>query len=119
MQLGLDDLLADLRYARRGRDLGRLALLAYCEVRRWARDAGESELAAHSSAMVLGAPEVDRDAFLQHIDGLIGELERVQPKFSLGLCAAPAPRPAYAGAPPAPLASQASSAGAASGVEYR
>ncbi|MDE2368137.1 MAG: hypothetical protein KGN16_04130 [Burkholderiales bacterium] len=119
LQLGLDDLLADLRYARRGRDLGRLALLAYCEVRRWARDAGESELAAHSSAMVLGAPEVDRDAFLHHIDGLICELEQVQPKFNAHPLAGSDPRAPYGSAAQAPVASQASSAGAVSGVEYR
>ena len=52
LQLGLDDLLADLRHARRGGDLGRLALLAYCEVRRLARKAGEPELAARSSRLI-------------------------------------------------------------------
>jgi hypothetical protein len=49
LQLGLEDLLGDLRYARRRGDLGRLALLLYCDVRRWARLAGEEELAEHSS----------------------------------------------------------------------
>ena len=39
LQLGLDDLLGDLRQRRSG-DLGRLALISYCEVRRWARLAG-------------------------------------------------------------------------------
>ena len=33
----LEDLLADLVHARRNQDLGRLALLAYCEVKSWAR----------------------------------------------------------------------------------
>ncbi|MDE2626957.1 MAG: hypothetical protein KGL99_07385 [Burkholderiales bacterium] len=104
LQLGLDGLLADLRCARRGRDLGRLALLAYCEVRRWAREAGESELAAHSSAMVLGAPHVDRDAFLHHIDGLICELEQVQPRIHDRAAAAAPNRGAVVAAPGRPAA---------------
>jgi hypothetical protein len=33
IQLGLEDLLAELRFARRNEQLGRLALLAYCEVK--------------------------------------------------------------------------------------
>ena len=52
LQLGLEDLLGDLRYARRSADLGRLALLAYCEVRRWARLAADQDLATRSSAMI-------------------------------------------------------------------
>jgi hypothetical protein len=36
IQLTLEDLLADLRFARRHDQLGRLALLAYCEVKGWA-----------------------------------------------------------------------------------
>ena len=81
LQLGLDDLLVDLRHARRGDDLGRLALLAYCEVRRWARKAGELELAEHSSLMFTGHPHASRGAFLAHIDDLIGELDQVRTKF--------------------------------------
>jgi hypothetical protein len=75
LQLGLEDLLADLRHARRSGDLGRLALLAYCEVRRWARDAGNSVLAEHASELITGSPHVSREAFLGHIDDLIHELE--------------------------------------------
>jgi hypothetical protein len=56
LQLGLDDLLGDLRYARRSVDLGRLALLSYCEVRRWARLAGDEDLAAQAAAMITRAP---------------------------------------------------------------
>ncbi|MBK6853237.1 MAG: hypothetical protein IPG93_17000 [Burkholderiales bacterium] len=41
LKLGLDDLLADLWYARRSGDLGRLALVTYYEVRRWAKLAGD------------------------------------------------------------------------------
>ena len=39
LENGLEDILLDLRSALSGGDLGRLALLAYCEVRRWAREA--------------------------------------------------------------------------------
>lgn len=73
--LGLEDLLADLRYARRTNDLGRLALLAYCEVRRWARDAGDPVLADHASRLITGNPHVSREVFLARIDSLIHELE--------------------------------------------
>jgi hypothetical protein len=77
LQLGLEDLLADLRHARRSGDLGRLALLAYCEVRRWAREAGNALLAEHASELITGSPPVSREAFLGHIDKLILELEDV------------------------------------------
>jgi len=75
LQLGLQDLLADLRHARRSGDLGRLALLAYCEVRRWARDAGDPLLAEHASELITGSPHASRAVFLGHIDDLIRELE--------------------------------------------
>jgi len=78
LQLGLEDLLADLHHARRSGDLGRLALVAYCEVRRWARKAGEHELAEHAAAMITATPHASRDAFLQQVDALIGELEQVR-----------------------------------------
>jgi hypothetical protein len=78
-QLGLEDLLADLRHARRSGDLGRLALLSYCEVRRWARDAGNSLLAEHASELITGSPPISQEAFLGHIDDLIHELEDVPP----------------------------------------
>src|SRR6476646_6890166 len=55
-KLGLEDLLGDLWHARRRGDLGRLALLSYYEVRRWARMAGEPELAEHSSVLVTKCP---------------------------------------------------------------
>ena len=78
LQLALDDLIADLRHSRRLGDLGRLALLAYCEVRRWARDAGEFELAEFSSEMMTGSPHTSREAFLDFIDQLTYELLRIQ-----------------------------------------
>ena len=80
-QLALDDLLADLTHARRTGDLGRLAFLIYCEVRRWARDASESALASHASEMVITSPHASRDSFLAQVDTLICELQQVRPKF--------------------------------------
>jgi hypothetical protein len=79
LQLGLEDLLADLRNARRQNDLGRLALIAYCEVRRWARETGNEVLAKHASDLITGSPHVSRGVFLEHIDDLILELEAVPP----------------------------------------
>ena len=78
LQLGLEDLLGDLRHARRTGDLGRLALLSYCEVRRWARLAGDASLAEHSSELITHGPHASREAFLAHVDQLIDELERVR-----------------------------------------
>lgn len=78
LQNGLEDILGDLRFARRKGDLGRLALLAYCEVRRWARQAEAQELAQHSSALVNNFPHASRDDFLAGVDELIAELEHVR-----------------------------------------
>ena len=78
LRLGLDDLLADLWHARRTGDLGRLALIAYCEVRRWARDAGNLPLAERASGLITSSPHRTREAFLEQIDALVLELERVQ-----------------------------------------
>jgi hypothetical protein len=79
LQLGLEDLLGDLRHARRSGDLGRLALLSYCEVRRWARMAGDASLAEQSSELITHGPHANREQFLAHVDSLIGELERTRP----------------------------------------
>lgn len=79
LQLGLEDLLGDLRHARRTGDLGRLALLSYCEVRRWARMAGDDGLAEHSSQLITHGPHASREQFLAHVDTLIDELERLRP----------------------------------------
>ena len=81
LQLSLDDILADLQYARRRGDLGRLALIAYCEVRRWARQAGETDVAEHAAAMVTEVPHPSREAFLEQVDQLIFELERTRIRF--------------------------------------
>jgi len=80
--LGLDDVLGDLQHARRQGDLGRLALLAYCEVRRWARQAGEPELAASSLALITDSPPPTRSEFLHRVDGLIAELEEARERLT-------------------------------------
>ena len=77
LRLGLEDLLGDLWYARRSGDLGRLALLSYFEVRRWARLTGEHALAHESSVLVAGFPYGGRDSFLAQVDSLIAHLEQV------------------------------------------
>ena len=88
LQLGLEDLLGDMHNARRGGDLGRLALLSYCEVRRWARMAGEQALAEHSSDLITHSPHSSREQFLAEVDELIFELEQVHSRASV-----PAPVP--------------------------
>lgn len=79
LEVGLEDLLGDLRYARRVGDLGRLALLSYCEVRRWARMAGQERLAEHSAELITHCPHASREEFLAQVDDLIVELEKVRP----------------------------------------
>jgi hypothetical protein len=82
LEMGLEDLLGDLRYARRSGDLGRLALLAYCEVRRWARLAGQQRLAQHSAELITHCPHSSREEFLAQVDELIIELEEARPRHS-------------------------------------
>lgn len=96
LQLGLNDLLDDLQHARKTGDLGRLALLAYCEVRRWARVAGEPALDNQSSALVNDLPHADRATFIAAVDALIEELEQVQLRL---VVTTPTPTPTR----PAPL----------------
>lgn len=79
-QWDLEDLLADLRYARKRGDLGRLAFLAYCDVRRWARDVGKSVLADQASRLITDSPHNSRDAFVEQMDQLILELESIHAK---------------------------------------
>jgi hypothetical protein len=75
LRAGLEDLLGDLWHARRRGDMGRLALVLYCEVRRWARQAGEQALAQQTSALMVDGPLASREEFLAQVDRLIGELE--------------------------------------------
>lgn len=76
IQASLEDLLGDLHHARRSGDISRLALLAYCEVRRWARQAGEQALAERSTALITESPLASREAFMAEVDALIFDLER-------------------------------------------
>lgn len=78
LRLDLEDVLGNLHHARRRGDLGRLALLAYCEVRRWARMAHAEELAQRASDLVARHPHPSRDAFLALVDQLIDELETIR-----------------------------------------
>ena len=102
LQLSLDDLLADLRHARRQGDLARLALLAYCEVRRWARQAGETDIAEHAAAMITETPHASRESFIEQVDGLITELDDVRLRFVRGAVDTIGP----AGAAPAGIGAQ-------------
>jgi len=74
IRLGLEDLLADLRFARKHGELGRLALLAYCDVRGWAR---QGDIAEQSTKMFTERPCVNKDEFLSKVDGLIFALEQL------------------------------------------
>jgi hypothetical protein len=75
IQLGLDDLLADLQFARRNQELGRLALLAYCEIRSWARQAGKPDISESATKMFTQTPCVCKEEFLAKIDHIITTLE--------------------------------------------
>lgn len=75
LRAGLEDLLGDLWHARRRGDMGRLALVLYCDVRRWARQAGEQALAQQVSTLMVDGPLASREEFLAQVDRLIGELE--------------------------------------------
>ena len=72
----LEDLLADLQFARRHSMLGRLALLAYCDTKGWARQAGKPDIADKALKMFTETPCLTRDEFLEGIDSLIATLER-------------------------------------------
>lgn len=77
-QWGLDDLLADLHHARKRGDLGRLAFVSYCDVRRWAREAGRHVLAEQASRLITESPHQSREDFLLQVDQLILELEALR-----------------------------------------
>jgi hypothetical protein len=88
LQHGLEDILGDFRFARRSGDLGRLALLTYCEVRRWAREAKAQELAERSSALMENFPYPSRHEFLAAVDALVAELEQVHCSMAASLSGA-------------------------------
>jgi hypothetical protein len=74
----LDDLLADLYHARNQGDLGRMAFVAYCDVRRWAREEGRNVLAEQAAGLITQSPHQSRDDFLEQIDRLIAQLEALK-----------------------------------------
>ena len=74
----LEDVLGHLQYARRNDDLGRLALLTCWDVRRWARRAHEERLAQQASDLFTAQPHPSRAAFLDQVDSMIAELERIR-----------------------------------------
>ena len=75
IQLGLEDLLGDLRFARKSDNLGRMALLAYCDAKGWARRAGKSDVADTALRMFAENPCQSKVEFLAGIDNLIATLE--------------------------------------------
>ena len=77
-QRGLEDLLVDLHHARRRGDLGRLAFVSYCDVRRWAREAGRQLLAEQATRLITESPHQTRDDFLMQVDQLIASLEALR-----------------------------------------
>jgi hypothetical protein len=81
LRLHLEDILGSLQYARRTDDLGRLALLTYWEVRRWARLARQELLAAHASRLITEHPHATRAEFLALVDGVIEELEVIHKRL--------------------------------------
>ena len=83
LKLALEDVLADLWHARRAGDIGRLALISYCDVRRWARIAHHPGLAAHSHELVLSCPHSDQQEFLAAVDSLIAEMEQAHAELAV------------------------------------
>jgi hypothetical protein len=77
LQLDLEDILGSLLHARRKGDIGHLALVAYWEVRRWARVARLDALAKRAESVITEHPHATREEFLAVIDEVIAELERV------------------------------------------
>lgn len=71
----LEDLLSDLQAARQLEQLGRLALLAYCDVKRWARQSGKTDVADLVMRMFSENPCLSKDDFLQGMDHLIRSLQ--------------------------------------------
>ena len=76
-QHGLEDLLADLHLARQHEQIGRLALLIYCDVKRWARLAGKSDVADMALRMFAMKPSPSREDFLRDIDQILESLHRI------------------------------------------
>ena len=82
LRLGLEDVLGDLWSARRREDLGRLALLVHCDLRRWARAAKEELLAARAQELVLNCPHSTREEFFRRVYLLIRDAERAHARLA-------------------------------------
>ena len=78
LSLEFDDMLGGMLHARRTGDLGRLAHLAYWDVRKWARWAHRDALAERAADLVVGQPHPSRSVFLSIVDEVIAELERIR-----------------------------------------
>jgi len=83
----LEDLAAEIGHARKDMDLGHLAALCFCEVRPWARRAGERRLADLSWRLSIQALPLDKTAFLAQIDRLIEELEQACARAGIDMAA--------------------------------
>ncbi|MDM0078850.1 hypothetical protein QTH90_30900 [Variovorax sp. J2P1-59] len=88
LRLRLEDLGAEIAYARREADLANLAAICYCEVRSWARCAGEKQVADLAWDLCIQAPPLNKVAFLGQIDRLIAELEESCMRAGIDLVAA-------------------------------
>jgi len=96
IQLELEDLLANMRFARKHNELGRLALLAYCEVKGWARRAGKPDVADKALQMFSQCPHLTKQEFIEDINSLIARLalheqeyQRTNARYALNVSAAP------------------------------
>lgn len=78
LQLELDNVLGSMQHARRTGDLGRLVLLTYWEVRKWARWAHRDALAALAADVVNRQPFASRNNLLALVDQVIVELELIR-----------------------------------------
>ena len=84
LRQGLEGLAGEVSSACRRDDLGALALLSYCEIRRWARSAGEQRLAQLSCALIAEHTAGDRKEFLAQVDNVIAEFELVCRRAGVG-----------------------------------
>ena len=78
LRLDLEDVLGNLQYARRTGNLGRLAFVTFWDARKWARYAGRDALAERASDIVSLQPLPTKAEFLEIVDDVIAELERVR-----------------------------------------
>jgi hypothetical protein len=81
LQLALEDLLADLQFARKHNQLGRLAMLTSCETKAWAQRAGRQEIADEATNLFAVEALYSRDEFLGGIDALIDALKGCEKQY--------------------------------------